>query len=99
MRISFLELAEFELNDAFEYYQTVLDNLGYEFVKEIKLSLDRIKRFPGSYQEIGKHSRRCLVHKFPYGIIYQIREKEILVIAISNLHREPEYWAPRVPKT
>jgi hypothetical protein len=57
MRISFLELAEFELNDAFEYYQTVIDNLGYEFVKEI------------------------------------------LVVAISNLHREPEYWTSRVPKT
>lgn len=99
MKVSFLELAEAELTDAFEYYQTIIDDLGYEFVKEIELSLDRIKRFPDSYQEIGKRSRRCLVHKFPYGIIYQIREKEILIVAISNLHREPEYWVSRMPDT
>ena len=78
MKVSFLELAEAELTDAFEYYQTIIDDLGYEFVKEIEVSLDRIKRFPDSYQEIGKRSRRCLVHKFPYGIIFQTRTLKVI---------------------
>jgi hypothetical protein len=30
------------------------------------------------------------------GIIYQIREKEILVVAVANLHRKPDYWKDRI---
>ncbi len=48
-------------------------------------------------EEIGNYSRRCLVQKFPYGIIYQCTEhkKEILIVAISHLHRVPDYWSDR----
>jgi mRNA-degrading endonuclease RelE of RelBE toxin-antitoxin system len=29
---------------------------------------------------------------FPYGIVYEIQKDEIVIIAIANLHREPDYW-------
>jgi len=32
------------------------------------------------------------MRKFPYGIIYEPSEFEILVIAIAHLHQEPDYW-------
>lgn len=35
-------------------------------------------------------------YNFPYGIIYQIRKVEVLVIAAANLHREPDYWEDRL---
>jgi len=42
-----------------------------------------------------QNSRRCLVKNFPYGIIYQEKENYILIIAIANLHRKPNYWINR----
>jgi len=48
--------------------------------------------------KIGKYfSRRCLVYKFPYGVIYQYQEdkNEILIVAIAHLHRKPDYWYSR----
>jgi len=33
-----------------------------------------------------------------YGIIYQIMDTEILVIAVANLHRNPDYWKDRIKK-
>lgn len=33
MKVLFLEPAASELDDAFEYYQTVLDGLGHRFIE------------------------------------------------------------------
>ena len=97
MKVTFLKIAEAELGDAFEYYESVQGGLGFRFLSEVELSITRIQQFPFSYEEIGKYSRRCLVQKFPYGIIYQNMEhkKEILIVAVSHLHRVPDYWSDR----
>ena len=97
MKISWLEPAEKELDDVFAYYESVQEGLGYRFLAEVELSISRITEFPKSYQDIGKYSRRCLVHKFPYGLIYQHieSENEVLMVAVSHLHRIPDYWSSR----
>jgi hypothetical protein len=36
---------------------------------------------------------RCLTtQRFPYGIIYEATETEILILAIAHMHRRPDYW-------
>jgi hypothetical protein len=35
------------------------------------------------------------MQRFPYGIIYEPSEVEIVIIAVAHLHREPEYWRSR----
>lgn len=97
MKVKFLQVAQIEFDDAFNYYESVLIGLGNRFQQEIAKSIERILSFPISYQKIGIYSRRCLVQKFPYGVIYQCRDNEdlILIVAISNLHRKPDYWLSR----
>jgi hypothetical protein len=96
MKINFLEIAQIELNDAIEYYNYELPGLGDAFLTEVLKALDRIGEFPEAWHICSKRTRRCQTRRFPYGIIYQIREEEILVVAIANLHREPDYWKNRI---
>lgn len=96
MNIEFLESAQYELDDAVEYYNQQKDDLGYEFLSEVVDSLSRIAEYPKAWQQLTDRTRRCLIHRFPYGIIYQNRNDVILVVAISNLHRKPEYWQNRI---
>jgi mRNA-degrading endonuclease RelE of RelBE toxin-antitoxin system len=86
MKVTFLKVAEAELNDAFKYYELVQSGLGFRFITGVEHAKTRIIKFPFSYEKIGQYSRRCLVHKFSYGIIYQYMEinKEILVVAVSH---------------
>lgn len=100
MKVNFLKLAEKELDNAFAYYESVQRGLGFRFLSEVELPKNRVINFPLSYERIGKYSRRCLVQKFPYGLIYQFTEskKEILIVAVSYLHRKPEYWGNRENK-
>jgi len=101
VKITFLKPAKKELDDVVEYYESVQAGLGIRFQAEVARSLSRIVRQPLSYQEIGKYSRRCLVHKFPYGVIFQYREisNEILVVCVAHLHRRPDYWKSRESPT
>jgi toxin ParE2 len=96
MRIRFLEIAQIELNEAIEYYNHETPRLGEEFLAEVLNVLDRIGRFPEAWHPCSKRTRRCQSRRFPYGIIYQIRKEEILVVAIANLHRKPDYWKDRI---
>jgi plasmid stabilization system protein ParE len=96
MRIRFLEIAQIELDDAYEYYNLELPGLGEAFLTEVLNALDRIGKFPEAWQPSSKRTRRCQTRRFPYGIMYQIRKNEILVVAIANLHRKPDYWKDRI---
>ncbi|MEB8430776.1 type II toxin-antitoxin system RelE/ParE family toxin [Cocleimonas sp. KMM 6892] len=97
MKVRFLEVAQAELDEAFEYYESIQEGLGFRFLNELNHSKLRIIKFPKSYVRIGQFTRRCLIQSFPYSLIYQYTEdkKEILVVAVSHLHRKPDYWGTR----
>jgi plasmid stabilization system protein ParE len=98
MKIRFLELAEQELGEAVEYYEAQELGLGFEFFEEVWSAIERIEQYPEAWQPISPRAHRCQTHRFPYGVIYQIREKEgeTLIVAIAHLHRKPSYWRNRV---
>ena len=96
MRIRFLEIAQIELDEAIEYYNHEATGLGDAFLTEILNALDRIGKFPEAWHPCSKRTRRCQIRRFPYGIIYQTRKNEVLVVAIANLHRKPDYWKDRI---
>ena len=97
MKFRFLAPASAELDDAVAFYDAQRPGLGREFATAVESSLSRIALFPDGYPPIGLYSRRCLVPRFPYGVIYQRRKSEalVLVVAVAHLHRRPDYWQPR----
>ncbi|VAW46807.1 hypothetical protein MNBD_GAMMA02-291 [hydrothermal vent metagenome] len=95
MKISFLEEAQYELDQAIEYYDFQSPGLGQQFFQEVLNTLDRIASFPQAWHPISENTRRCQTARFPYGLIYTNLENEILIISVSNLHREPNHWKDR----
>ncbi|HNQ78899.1 MAG TPA: type II toxin-antitoxin system RelE/ParE family toxin [Acidobacteriota bacterium] len=95
MKIRFLETAQIELDDAVKYFNYEIPGLGNVFLDEVVSALERIGEFPEAWHPFSKRSRRCQTRKFSYGIIYQIRENEIVIMAVANLHRKPDYWKNR----
>jgi hypothetical protein len=84
MKIRFFKIAQLELDSAVDYYNVERLDLGYEFLKEVFNTIDRITEYPQAWQPFYKDTRRCLVRRFPYGVIYK------------HLHREPYYWISRL---
>jgi mRNA-degrading endonuclease RelE of RelBE toxin-antitoxin system len=96
MKIRILDEASIELDEAFHYYEYEQENLGYRFIDRFKYTLSLIKVYPNGWQQLSNKVRRCLIKSFPYGIIYQVREEEIIIVAVASLHRKPNYWTKRL---
>lgn len=96
MKYSFHPSARIELSEAVHYYENCRKGLGTEFAKEVYSTVRRIAEFPEAWTPLTENTRRCLTKRFPYGVIYQIQDDRILIIAVMQLNRRPDYWKNRI---
>jgi hypothetical protein len=96
MEIVFLPPAKGEFTEAITYYNGQSEGLGYEFAAEVKKTLERIVQYPDAWFKLSNRTHRCRTNRFPYGVIYQIREETLLIIAVMHLSREPKTWKLRL---
>jgi len=95
MNYAFHPEAKTELNQAVDYYNACQPHLGWDFAQELHAAVQNIVAYPQAWTPLSRHTRRCLVRRFPYGVIYQITGNAIWIIAIMHLSRKPGYWKDR----
>jgi plasmid stabilization system protein ParE len=95
-KVRFLTLAQQEVDDTVAWYNEQVDGLGQEFLDELDRAIRRVAAYPMSCPEIDSGLRRCLLARFPYGVVYSLEGDTIVVVAVSHLHREPRYWVDRI---
>ncbi|MBI5055923.1 MAG: type II toxin-antitoxin system RelE/ParE family toxin [Nitrospirae bacterium] len=96
MKIRFFAPAEAEFLDAVSYYNTQSEGLGYEFAAEVNRTIQRIIQYPAAWAKLSERTRRCRTNKFPYGVIYQVRDETLFIVAVMHLSREPQTWKSRL---
>jgi plasmid stabilization system protein ParE len=96
MRFYFHPDAETEFDAAVAYYEEQQQGLGLDLAREVYRAIARVMCFPNASPVLSKNSRRCLVNRFPYGVIYQVKGDALRIIAVAHLHRKPDYWEQRV---
>ncbi len=90
MTVEFLREARSEWLEAIEYYNEQRAGLGYEFAQEVDRAVSRIVQFPEGWTKVGEHTRRALLDRFPYGLLYTLQTDRIVVTAVMNLRKKPE---------
>lgn len=94
--VRFLGAARAELRDAVNYDEAQVSGLGDEFAAEAESAV----RLLASHPEIGAPylvgTRRILVPRFPFSIVYQIRSGQAVIIAVAHQRRRPGYWRKRL---
>lgn len=98
MNVEFLAAARAEFLESVTYYDEQREGFGLEFAQEVQAAIERIIQYPDAWSLVSKRTRRCRTKRFPFGIIYQVRDDTLLIIAVMNLHRDPESWRTRIPK-
>ena len=96
MKYYFEELAREELRDAVIYYEGIDSELGNSFRAAIDNTISLIRQFPHAWPRLSANTRRCRMKRFPYGIIYRIKNDEIQILAVAHFSREPNYWVDRL---
>jgi plasmid stabilization system protein ParE len=88
----FTSAALAELKEATLYYEEKENGLGGIFLDEVDATVARILANPHAWHPLSPRTRRCRTHRFPFGLIYQIRSDEILVTSVMDLRRDPTRW-------
>jgi toxin ParE1/3/4 len=96
MRVEYHPESAGDLNDAVSCYNKLRPGLGDALRLEIYAVIDRIRRNPEQYRVVEEEIRRCLVHRFPYSVLFRIVGNDLVrILAIRHHRRHPGYGLRR----
>jgi plasmid stabilization system protein ParE len=86
-----------ELTDAVRWYEAQRPGLGAELFDAVVATIDGIERRPeiGAAAYADPETRRVLVERFPYQVVYRFEMNQIVILAVAHLKRRPGYWQHR----
>jgi len=94
MRLRLRPEARLDLEAAARWYEAQEQGLGRLFLEEVRASFHRIRTNPEVYALGYRGTRRALIRRFPYGVIYlPVAELDaIVVLAVLHCGRDPKLW-------
>lgn len=92
--LEFHPLALAEGEDAAAWYAERDPRVAARFVEELEAAFALIVEAPGRWPAFFD-TRRVLLPRFPYFVLYRDEPSRILVVAIAHARRRPGYWQGR----
>ena len=90
--------AEDDLKEAYSWYEDKRTGLGYDFLLQVDAGLNFIARNPNIHPIEYKETRKHLVKRFPYKIIYLVEKEKIIVLAVIHTKRSPVLIRRRISR-
>ena len=81
-----------EIDSAFEWYFQRSPRAADAFLAEVDASLSQIASHPQIHPRYTENTRRCILEKFPYSVVFQEKDDIVLVIALAHAKRRFGYW-------
>jgi plasmid stabilization system protein ParE len=78
------------------WYRDRSARAGERFLDEIERAVDSITEAPNRWPKYLHGTRRYVLLKFPFSIIYRASEHRLVVFAIAHAKRRPGYWKSRL---
>jgi toxin ParE1/3/4 len=94
--VRFLPAARAELRWAVERYNAETPGVGAALAAEVERAAQRIVEFPqlGSPYLVG--TRRVILRRFPFSVVYRVEGEDVVIVALAHHRRRPGYWRNRV---
>ncbi len=94
--VEFHPAASREKDDAFNWYDERSRQTAEAFAAALENARTSIQASPESWAEYLHGTRRYLLRRFPYVIVYRVSDRRIEILAVAHGRREPGYWADRL---
>jgi toxin ParE1/3/4 len=95
-RVEFHEGARADLRSAVAWYQERSVGAAADFVAELHRAVETIRATPERWPRGNNDTRRFLLWRFPFTIIYSEQDSVITVWAVAHASRRPDFWAQRM---
>jgi len=94
-RIEFHQGAVSDVRGAVAWYRERSPKAALEFIEELQRATETIRQGPDRWPLGNNNTRRFLLWRFPFSIIYSEQHAVITIWAVAHGSRRPEYWAER----
>jgi plasmid stabilization system protein ParE len=93
----FSDPASEDLAEAVRWYEQQRSGLGAQLLGAVSAAIEQIRAHPesGTPRPSRPTVRQVLVSRFPYSVVYQVRDGAVRVIAVAHTSRRPDYWRHR----
>jgi toxin ParE1/3/4 len=94
MSAEFDKEARQEYLDAIRFY----GKAAARFSDALAACVQKIQESPSPFRQIAPNIRTCRVDKFPYQLLFTLKEDRVYIIAVKHDRRAPDYWRHRIRK-
>jgi plasmid stabilization system protein ParE len=94
--LEILEEALEEAEAAARWYAERSATAAVGFAEELDAAIAQIELMPTAWPAYAYNTRRFLLRRFPYSVVYRVDTNQIIVIAVAHGHRRPGYWRSRL---
>lgn len=88
--------AEAEVAEAFDWYEHRVPGLGSHFLAALDAAVESILSNPFQHPVLYRNTRRTLLRRFPYQVLFLVEEDTITVMAVLHGARDPQRWQDRI---
>ena len=94
--LEFLDEALEEAEEAARWYAERSAVAASGFAAELSDAIANIERAPNAWPIHEHNTRRFLLRRFPYSVVYRADAIRIVIVAVAYAHRRPGYWQDRL---
>jgi len=94
--VEFLEEASAEYEAAFDWYFARSEASASKFSSELAQAIGMIAEAPQRWPAGPYGTRKTLLHRFPFAVVYRELPSVIQILAVAHGHRRPGYWKTRI---
>ena len=95
-RLEYLDEALDEAEHAARWYADRSPTAAAGFADELDVATAAIERAPETWPPYDHGTRRFLLRRFPYFLVYRVEPERVVIVAVAHAHRRPGYWKDRV---
>jgi plasmid stabilization system protein ParE len=93
--VEFHPLAADEAQAAERWYRERNEIASARFQRELDRAVDLISERPNTGSLYLGSSRRVLLRRFPFFVVYRVNGDNVQIVAVAHARRRPGYWLAR----
>lgn len=85
-----------ELKSAVLWYLDQNETASLNFIEEVDRAMDHVTASPKRWPRGEHDTRKFVLQRFPYAIVYREKDEVIQIVAVAHGRRRPGYWKKRL---
>jgi plasmid stabilization system protein ParE len=90
--VRFHPAAAQEVESTYGWYAARSPEAAHGFREELRRAIDAVAASPRTWPRYGGRARRYVFPRYPFSLVYILRNETVEIVAVAHGRRRPGYW-------